>query len=65
MRSTRAAPVGGLPSGSPSVAEVTPTFAVTWAMANGAPDRANAAAPASAMRRSGEPTIANFAMTVS
>src|SRR5436190_10392099 len=46
MRSTRSFCCGGLPSGSPSVAEVTPTLAQAPA-----PDRARLATPANPTRR--------------
>ncbi len=63
MRRTRSASEGGLPRGSPSVAEVTPTRAAASGMPNGAPDSAIAVVPSSMARTIGKPRT--LALTIS
>ena len=65
MRNTRSASVGGLPSGSPSVAEVTPTRAAASGMPNRPPNRAIAVVPSSMARTSGKPTRLTVTIFVS
>ena len=59
MRRTRSLALGGLPSGSPSVAEVTPTLAA-WAAAG----PASAKAPIEAMTAKDKPGSVDLVMSV-